>query len=201
MSEKTDNIVDINRPPPGAVALMFAPLRAYFSPVFYGLDNIDEKIPHMFVGNHTIHGVFDSLLVFTELYRVKGIRLRGIGDHVHFSIPLWRDFVKWTGGVPGTRENCKKLMKAGENIVIMPGGGQEVCKRKGETYKLIWKKRFGFVRLAVEHNYPIMPFAMVGAENAFSIIFDRNDTMNSFMGKFTERAGILKDTCQMPGHR
>ena len=199
MPGETDDIINITRPNPKMVALVFEPLRAYFSPVFYGMNHIDTKTPHMFVGNHTIHGFLDSPLVFAELYLTKGVHLRGIGDHIHFSIPLWRDFVKWSGGVPGTRENCKKLMEAGENIVIIPGGGREVCKRKGEAYKLIWKQRLGFVRLAVEHNYNIMPFAMVGGENAYSIIFDRDDIMNSIVGQFLKRTKILENTALKDG--
>jgi len=76
--------VDIKRPSPEIFSLLFTPLRAYFSPVFYSLENTNEKIPHIFVGNHTIHGVFDSPIVFTELLRVKGVHLRGLVDHAHF---------------------------------------------------------------------------------------------------------------------
>ena len=65
-------------------------------------------------------------------------------------------------------------MKAGENILLFPGGAREVAKRKGEAYQLVWKKRLGFVRLAVEHSYRILPFASVGQEDAFSIILDAN---------------------------
>jgi len=43
------------------------------------------------------------------------------------------------------RENCEKLMQADENLDIIPGGGREICKRKGEAYKLLWKKRSGLV--------------------------------------------------------
>jgi hypothetical protein len=32
-------------------------------------------------------------------------------------------------------------------------------KRKGEHYKLIWKERVGFARLAIEHGIPIVPVA------------------------------------------
>ncbi len=121
------------------ISLIFAPWRAYFSPVFYGMDNIDAQTPHIFVGNHTIHGILDSPLVFAELLHVKGIHLRGIADHVHFSIPLWRDFVKWTGGVPGTRENCKRLLEAGENIVIIPGAGGKSANGKVRLTSLYGK--------------------------------------------------------------
>jgi len=199
MPKKSDPIVDIDRPSPKAVARLFEGLRAYFSPVFYGMDNIDTKVPYMFVGNHTVNGLFDVPLLFAELYQTKGVFLRGMSDHLHYSIPLWRDLLTRFGAVRGTRENVKKLMKAGENILLFPGGGREVFKLKGEAYKLIWKNRLGFARLAVEHSYSILPFASVGIENAFSIIFDRKDLMNSFLGRFIKRTGILKDTVLKDG--
>jgi 1-acyl-sn-glycerol-3-phosphate acyltransferase len=85
-------------------------------------------------------------------------------------------------------------MKGRQSILVFPGGGREVTKRKGEAYKLVWKERVGFVRLAVEHSYSILPFAAVGGDDAFSIIFDANDVMNSFLGKIIKQTGILKES-------
>ena len=56
-------------------------------------------------------------------------------------------------------------------------------KRKGEKYKLIWKERLGFARLAVDHGYPIVPFAAVGAEDMVDVIVDEN---NPLYAKFTK---------------
>jgi hypothetical protein len=35
-------------------------------------------------------------------------------------------------------------------VLVYPGGGREVAKRKGEKYQLLWKERVGFARLAIE---------------------------------------------------
>jgi 1-acyl-sn-glycerol-3-phosphate acyltransferase len=56
-------------------------------------------------------------------------------------------------------------MRRGELVTVFPGGGREVNKRKNEQYKLVWKNRLGFARLAIQHGYPIVPFASVGAEH------------------------------------
>ena len=42
---------------------------------------------------------------------------------------------------------------------------------------LIWKKRLGFARLAIESGYPIVPFAAVGAEEMFHVLLDREMPM------------------------
>lgn len=177
---------------PKTVWFLTTPLRKYFSPVTYGLENIpDGGGPFLFVGNHTIYGVFDIPLLAAEIYRSKGIYLRGLGDHYHFMVPVWGDFLKAIGGVPGTPKICAELMQQSENIVVFPGGGREVCKRRGERYKLIWKERAGFVRLAVEHGYPIVPMASVGPENAWSILYDADDFLKSRLGRLFQNNRML----------
>jgi hypothetical protein len=42
-----------------------------------------------------------------------------------------------------------------------PGGAGEVFKGRGQDYKLLWKERLGFARMAIEFGYPIVPFAAV----------------------------------------
>jgi len=169
-----------------------APLRLYFSPKFYGMDNVDPERPALFVANHTIYGVLDVPLYAIELYHKKGIFIRGLADHFHYKVPFWRDFLSWIGAVRGTPENCEKLMESKDNIIVFPGGGREVCKRRGELYQLIWKQRTGFVRLAIKHQYPIIPLASVGIDDAFSILVDRNDIFNSFAGKIVQQSGLLE---------
>ena len=42
-----------------------------------------------------------------------------------------------------------------------------------EKYRLLWKERVGFARLAIEFGYPIVPFAAVGVEEMFDIVADQ----------------------------
>jgi 1-acyl-sn-glycerol-3-phosphate acyltransferase len=79
--------------------------------------------------------------------------------------------------VEGTRENCAALMRAGESILVFPGGAREVFKRKGQRYRLLWEGRLGFARLAIAHRYPIVPFAAVGAEECYDIVLDAGDVL------------------------
>ncbi len=143
--------------------------------------------PALYVGNHTIMGVLDVPLLTMELYERRGVFIRSLGDHLHFWIPGWRDLLIHFGTVDGSRDNCRALMRAGESILVFPGGGREVCKRRGEKYKLLWKERVGFARLAIEHGYPIVPFAAVGAEECFDIVVDGNDVMETPLGALIEK--------------
>jgi 1-acyl-sn-glycerol-3-phosphate acyltransferase len=170
-----------------------APWHWLTSPQSYGLEHVPQKGPLLFVGNHTIFGVLDAPMLVLELYTKRGIFLRALGDHLHFRIPLWRDLLRRYGVVDGTRENCARLMRAGESILVFPGGGREVAKRRGEKYQLIWGHRIGFARLAIRFRCPIVPFAAVGAEEAFDILVDANDVLDSPLGAMLERLGARTD--------
>lgn len=193
-SRKTSpDLVDFEAIPPELAYRLTAPLRAYFSPRYYGLHNIKTRRPTLVVGNHTIYGMLDPLLLGAEVYRRRGVLLRGLADHAHFAVPIWRDLLQRLGAVDGTRENCAALMRAGESVLVFPGGGREVAKRKGEAYQLIWKQRLGFVRLAVQHRYSITPFASVGPDDAYTILIDANDIMQTPLWRVLQRTGIASE--------
>jgi 1-acyl-sn-glycerol-3-phosphate acyltransferase len=173
-----------------AAFLPLLPWRAICRPVFYGLDNIPNERPLLFVGNHQIFGGLDAPLLYYELFQKKGIFLRSLGDHHHFMVPIWRDFLHRFGAVDGTRENCRKLFADGECVLVFPGGGREVAKRKNERYQLIWKERMGFVRMAIEAGCTIVPFAAVGVEDWFDILLDGDEIMDSSIGKILEKMGV-----------
>ncbi len=180
----TSDIVHFDPPSLEAVERATALARTWFRPQFFGLDNVNAGQPALYVSNHTIYGLLDSPLLFEKLYKSKDIILRSLGDHFHFDVPVWRDILIRGGGVPGTPENCARLMEAGEHILVYPGGGREVAKRKGEQYKLTWKTRTGFARMAIEHQYPIIPVAALGADDTFDVMYDAYDFMQNPLGRW-----------------
>ena len=98
------------------------------------------------------------------------------------------------GVVDGNRENCGRLMEARESILVFPGGGREVAKRKDEKYKLIWQERLGFARMAIQHGCPIVPFSAIGIEDAYRIHFDARDLLRSPLGGLIKKLGIPRET-------
>lgn len=176
-----------------AARLLFEPWRLLTAPLFHGVEHVPTDRPFLLVGNHTLMGVLDVPLMLLGLYERTGIFVRSLGDHLHFRVPLWRDLLTLFGTVDGTRENCEILMRAGEPILVFPGGGREVFKHKGEEYHLIWKNRTGFASLAIAHGYPIVPFASVGAEECYSILVDSDEIRHSPLGALAERLAPRPD--------
>jgi 1-acyl-sn-glycerol-3-phosphate acyltransferase len=175
------------------VRSFMAPFKFYFAPQFYGLKELDVSKPAMYVSNHTILGIHDGFPFASELYLKKGILLRALADSNHFKIPIWRDWItERLGVVEASRENCHELMKMKESVLVFPGGTREICKKRGEEYVLKWKDRKGFVRLAMQHGYDIIPVAAVGAEETFTIVEDANDFLKTPFGKFLKFIGVAE---------
>ena len=162
------------------------------APEVHGASNLAKDRPALYVGNHTLTGVLD-VPHLAYVLRKHGIRPRGLGDRRHFLVPGWAQLLTAAGIVEGTREICSQLMEAGEHIVVYPGGGREVMKRKGEKYQLLWAERVGFARMAIKHAYPIVPFASVGAEECYDIVLDAGDLMRTPVGGALKRLGMPAD--------
>lgn len=148
--------------------------KVYFTPTFIGAEQLDASQPAMYVGNHSMYGVLDSPLLIDYLYNEHQVAVVSIADHSHFYLPLWRNVVKKFGAVDGVPAYVREAMQQGYSILVFPGGGREVLKREGEQYQLIWKQRYGFLKLAQEFGYDIVPFAALGGDEVFDIGFDAN---------------------------
>ncbi|HWR81208.1 MAG TPA: lysophospholipid acyltransferase family protein [Pseudomonas sp.] len=172
-------ITDFQPPSVKSLQRMLRVANAWFSPLFLGLDKRDLSKPALWVGNHTLYGLFDVPLLVEYLYREQGVFVRGLGDRAHFAVPGWSQLLVKAGMVLGTPENCAALMQSGQHVLVFPGGGREVMRRKGEDYQLIWKNRSGFARLAIEHGYDIIPFGALGADENFDILLDAGEVSRS----------------------
>ncbi|MFP8817544.1 1-acyl-sn-glycerol-3-phosphate acyltransferase [Acinetobacter johnsonii] len=148
--------------------------KVYFTPTFIGAEQLDASQPAMYVGNHSMYGVLDSPMLIDYLYNEHQVAVVSIADHSHFYLPLWRSVVKKFGAVDGVPAYVREAMRQGYSILVFPGGGREVLKREGEQYQLIWKQRYGFLKLAQEFGYDIVPFAALGGDEVFDIGFDAN---------------------------
>lgn len=167
---------------------------ALTDPLFEGLENIPVQGPALFVGNHTMMGTFDAAVMVFGLRERLGVWPRGLADNVHFKVPLWRDLFIDAGAVAGSHENFRALMAIGAHVIVFPGGVGEVFKRKGEQYRLRWKERLGFARLAIEAGCPVIPFSAVGADDSYSILLGSDEIMKvPGMAAVTRRLGLKSD--------
>ncbi|RJF89583.1 acyltransferase family protein [Oleomonas cavernae] len=167
---------------------------ALTDPVFEGLENVPLQGPALFIGNHTLMGTLDASVMTFGLKERTGVWLRGLADNVHFKVPYWRELFLGSGAVAGNPDNFRALMALGAHVIVFPGGVGEVFKRKGEQYKLRWKERLGFARLAIEAGCPVIPFSAVGADDSYSILLGSDEIMKvPGVASLTRRLGLKPD--------
>jgi 1-acyl-sn-glycerol-3-phosphate acyltransferase len=176
-----------------SISAWFRPLEVLLRPKFVDIHHVPAERPLLFVGNHTIYGVLDVPFLYLELHRRLSVCLRPLGDRIHFRIPLWRDFLSKHGVVEGSRDACAQLFDEKQCVLVFPGGSREVAKRRGEKYQLKWGERLGFVRMAMAHGCTIVPFAALGADDAYDIVWDADDLMASPLGLVLSRLGVRED--------
>jgi len=72
---------------------VLAPFRRVTQPKVFGVDRIPHR-PVLFVGNHTRYAFLDLPFMMSELWTRRRIVVRALGEHAHYSIPVWRDLLE-----------------------------------------------------------------------------------------------------------
>ncbi len=160
-----------------AAAALLAPWRALTDPRIEGYEHLPPDGRYLLVSNHTTLGVFDVPFLVLGIHDRTGVLVRSLGERHHFRVPLWRDLLGRFGTVDGSREATRALMREGQAILVFPGGGREVARRRGDHYPLVWRERIGFARLALEAGYPVIPVSMIGVDDMWDVVVDPGDPL------------------------
>jgi 1-acyl-sn-glycerol-3-phosphate acyltransferase len=60
-----------------------------------------------------------------------------------------------------------------------------------EKYSLVWRERYGFVRMAAQHGYNITPFGMVGPDDWWDHALEGRDLLHSRLVKLLQKMGVI----------
>jgi 1-acyl-sn-glycerol-3-phosphate acyltransferase len=89
-------------------------------------------------------------------------------------LPILQPMLQRTGAVRASQENGERLLRRGELVGVFPEGVKGVGKYFRDRYKLARFGRGGFVRLALRTGAPIIPCAVVGAEEIHPVLAKAN---------------------------
>lgn len=132
-----------------------------------GIENLPSGRA-LVVANHTFG--YDATFAVTAVYQKTGRVLWSLGEHTWWRVPFLRRFMVRVGMVDGTQENTDRLLQGDQWVLVLPGGLRESVKPHELRYRLLWGHRYGFVRLAIRNQAPIVPLAMVGADDLFNLV-------------------------------
>eukprot|EP00884_Botryococcus_braunii_P010502 jgi/Botrbrau1/19453/Bobra.0338s0073.1 len=142
---------------------MVAPLRAITSPVVEGTEHlpVGPRRPLLFVGNHTLYGLYDLTFLMVELY-LRGYKVRGLAHPGHWRGPLGQIFERY-GAVKASPMEMYRLLSNGEAVLLFPGGAKEVNKRQDENTRSSGERHptsSGWQPGAMPLSFPLLPWGV-----------------------------------------
>jgi 1-acyl-sn-glycerol-3-phosphate acyltransferase len=144
----------------------------YFRTETFGVENVpDGRV--LVVANHSGQIPIDGLVIAAAcVFARKPPRLlRSMVEKWVPTLPFASYFFARTGQVVGTPENCRRLLGSDEGILVFPEGVRGVSKTFDRRYQLE-PFGLGFMRLALETQTPIVPVAVIGAEEQAPALFN-----------------------------
>jgi 1-acyl-sn-glycerol-3-phosphate acyltransferase len=148
----------------------------YFRGEVRGLGNIPEEGPVLLVGNHSGGNLTPDTTVFTLAFHAYfGVERRfyQLAHNLVLSMPGLGMLRKY-GTVAASPDNARKALESGAALLVYPGGDYEVHRPIWESAKVDFDGRKGFIRLALEHDVPIVPVVAIGGQET-SLFLSRGE--------------------------
>jgi 1-acyl-sn-glycerol-3-phosphate acyltransferase len=130
------------------------------------LGNIPERGRVLLVGNHTGGNISPETIIFTLAFSTCfGVerRYHQLAHNLVLASPLG-PFLRRFGTVAASHDNARKALEADAAVLVFPGGDWEVHRPSWQSAKIDFGGRRGFVRLALEHDAPIVPVVTIGGQ-------------------------------------
>ena len=135
-----------------------------------GLENLDAQGPALLVANHSGTLPFDALMMKMGVFEGTGRHCRLLAADLPFKLPFIGELARKSGNTLACEEDATRLLDAGELVGVFPEGFKGIGKPFRERYKLQRFGRGGFVEVALKTGAPIVPVAIVGAEEIYPIV-------------------------------
>jgi 1-acyl-sn-glycerol-3-phosphate acyltransferase len=154
------------------MALVRPLYRSWFRVESSGLENIPDDSGALVVANHSGTVAFDSVMTQVALLddHPAHRHLRMLGANLVFQTPFLGEIARKAGHTLACTPDAERLLERGEIVGVWPEGFKGIGKPFSERYKLQRFGRGGFVAAALRTKTPIVPTAIVGAEEIYPMI-------------------------------
>jgi 1-acyl-sn-glycerol-3-phosphate acyltransferase len=146
----------------------------YFRVRTLGMDRIPMEGPALVVANHSgtlpLDAVMLQYAIAAEHPRERV--LRNIGANLVWQMPVISHLARKSGNAVANEDDALELLRRDELVGVFPEGFKGVGKGWSGRYKLQRFGRGGFIEVALRARVPIIPVAIVGAEEAYPMIGD-----------------------------
>ena len=148
----------------------------------HGEQNIPLQGPALIVFYHGLMPL-DAWYFGLNFYLKTGRLVRGLGDRWLFKTPGMKRLVEAVGGVEGSPGAARRLIDEGNLVGVSPGGTREAISGTSNNYKLIWRSRTGFAKLAIETGVKIIPGFTRNVEELYRAPFVEHPLIQSLYEK------------------
>ena len=121
----------------------------------------------LLVGNHSGGTLISDTFVFAQAFYDHFGPLRRFHQLAHdlvFQLPGVRASLSRFGTVPASPENMRRALERDAALLVYPGGDHETYRPSWESAEIDFDGRTGFVKLAIEHDVPIVPVVAIGGQ-------------------------------------
>lgn len=137
-----------------------------------GSEHIPAEGRGLLVSNHSGALPFDGMMIATAVYQETGKQRwpRVLAGPLVPTLPFISIVLQRMGQVLATPENALRLLERDELAVVFPEGYQGVSKLYRDRYRLTHFGQGSFCRVAIQAAAPIVPVAVVGAEETYPML-------------------------------
>jgi 1-acyl-sn-glycerol-3-phosphate acyltransferase len=146
--------------------------RHWFRVETSGLEHVPDSTGALVVANHSGTIAMDAVMTQVALKddHPAHRNLRMLAANLVFEIPVVADLARKAGHTLACNADAERLLKSGEIVGVWPEGFKGIGKSFSDRYKLQRFGRGGFVAAALRTGAPIIPTAIVGAEEIYPMI-------------------------------
>lgn len=150
----------------------------WFRTELTGGEHLPRSGPALVVANHAGTIALDALMLTVgvrDALPVNGApprHLRLLGADLVFQTPVLAALARKSGVTLACYPDAERLLRSGELVGVFPEGMKGIGKPYRERYRLQRFGRGGFVAAALRTGAPIVPVAIVGAEETYPMIGD-----------------------------
>ncbi|MEY2455325.1 MAG: hypothetical protein QOK06_419 [Acidimicrobiaceae bacterium] len=155
------------------VRRLYDPLyRHWFRAEWEGLEKIPVDGGALLVSNHAGAIPSDAPAIMHGIETELGRPVYGLAEYIFRELPVVGTLWSRAGGVTAQPDNAYRLLREQKQLVLVfPEGTKGTSKNYSERYRLRRFGRGGFVEIAMRAGVPIVPIAVVGAEESMPILF------------------------------
>lgn len=145
----------------------------YFRVETSGIDRVPSRGRCLLVANHSGTLPLDGVMLKTavKLEHSAPRDVRWLTEDFIYHMPYLGSMMNRLGAVRACQENAERLLSKEQLVAVFPEGVKGIGKLFSERYRLQRFGRGGFIKLCLRTHTPIVPVAIIGAEETNPLLF------------------------------